>query len=181
MPLIYLYSVREEHKKTNKFFMVYTKTIAEKNMPFLEKIKEQANLENIYEARDLTEIVYRTMRDLIPTETIDRVTSELETETLTKADENTTGVMADLWQDTNPLVAWLSRIRPHFQGEAPFTIDDNLFITRVEQEGGMPVQTNGETVIKAVFTATKEELSSERCQEIETFLPGKIRQMWQEA
>lgn len=157
--------------------MVYSKTIAENNMPFLEKVKEQANLENIYEARDLTEIVYRTMRDLIPNETIDRVTSELETED----EQKNTGVVADLWQDTNPLVAWLSRIRPRFQGNVPFTIDDNLFITRVEQEGGMPVQTNGETVIKAVFTATKEELSSERCQEIEPFLPGKIRQIWQQA
>lgn len=72
--------------------MVYNKTIAEKNMPFLEKVKEQANLENIYDARDLAEVVYRTMRDLMPNETIDRVTSELETED----DQKNTGVVADL-------------------------------------------------------------------------------------
>lgn len=161
--------------------MVSSSTIAKKNIPFLEKVKEQANLENIYEARDLTEVVYRTMRDLIPTETVDRVTSELEEKNPPNKEEKNTGVIAQLWQDTNPLVAWLSRIRPRFQGNVPFTIDDKLFVTRIEQEGGMPAQTNGETVIKAVFTATKEELSSARCQEIEPFLPGKIRQIWQQA
>ena len=159
--------------------MVYTQTIASNNMPFLEKVKEQANLKDIYEAKNLTEVVYRTMRDLIPNETIDRVASDLEAQVVSP--EEGTGVVAELWQDTNPLVAWLSKIRPRFQGDVPFTIDDQLFITRVEQEGGMPEQTNGEIVVKAVFSATKEELSAQRCQEIEPFLPGNIAQFWQQA
>jgi uncharacterized protein (DUF2267 family) len=45
----------------------------------------------------------------------------------------------------------------------------------------MPANTNGETVTKAVFAATKEELSPERITEIAQFLPGKIRQIWEEA
>ncbi len=155
--------------------------IAQKNMPFLEKVKHQADLENVYEARDLTEVVYRTIRDLMPTETIERVASELEEETLPTDNKTMQNEIADLWRDTNPLVAWLSRIRPPFTGAAPFSIDDNLFITRVEQEGGMPARTNGETVIKAVFAATKDELSRERIQEIAEFLPGKIRQIWEQA
>ena len=161
--------------------MVYTNTIAEQNQAFLEKVRQEANLQDVYEAKNLTEVVYRTMRDLIPNETVEQVTEELEANTVVSKDEKTTGIMSELWQDTNPLVAWLSKIRPHFQGEAPFTFDDNLFITRIEQEGGMPATTNGVTVIKAVFKATKSELSSERITEIAQFLPTGISKLWQTA
>lgn len=155
------------------------KKIDEKHMPFLEKVKEQANLQNVYEARDLTEVVYRTIRDLIPKETIDRVASELEGEENTSDNINVDEEVADLWLDTNPLVGWLSKIRLPFQGEVPFTFDENLFLTRVKQEGGMPEKTDPETVVKAVFDATKEELSPERIKEVGQFLPGKIRYMWE--
>ena len=36
-------------------------------------------------------------------------------------------------------------------------------------------------VINAVFSATKEELSEDRIQEVAKFLPGKIQDMWEEA
>jgi uncharacterized protein (DUF2267 family) len=35
--------------------------------------------------------------------------------------------------------------------------------------------------IKAVFSATKDELSEERIQEIAGFLPDKIRELWEQA
>jgi uncharacterized protein (DUF2267 family) len=38
-----------------------------------------------------------------------------------------------------------------------------------------------EEVLKAVFSATKEELSEERSQEIANCLPGRVQQIWQEA
>lgn len=147
-------------------------TMTKANIAFLEKVKNQGQLEDIYDARDMTEVVYRTMRDLMPTQAIDRVESDLQTES---------NEISELWKDRNPLVAWLSRIRPPFQGEAPFAIDDNLFIRRIEQEGGMPKGTTGKTVIKAVFSATKQELSQERINEISTFMPGQIKELWQEA
>ena len=138
--------------------------IIDSNTPFLEKVALKAGLTDIFDARDLTTIVYRTMRDLMTTEASKTVESEL------KSDD-----IAALWHDDNPLVAWLSSIRP------PLKFDADTFIFRIEKEGGMPRGTNGERVINAVFSATKEELPEARINEIAKFLPGKIKSMWEAA
>ena len=83
--------------------------------------------------------------------------------------------IAELWHDDNPIVAWLSNIRP------PLKFDADTFIYRIEKEGGIPRGTNGEKVINAVFAATKAELSEAKIQEVSKFLPGKIKQMWEAA
>ncbi len=150
-------------------------TLTQSNVSFLEKVMARANLADVYEAREMTEIVYRTMRDLMPRETINNIESELQTNTLDTEEKEQQEKIADLWHDSNPLVAWLSRIR------APFNIDDNLFIRRVEQEGAMPERTTGEMVIKAVFAATKDELSQQRITEIEGFLPYEMKELWEKA
>ncbi|ACB53519.1 hypothetical protein cce_4171 [Crocosphaera subtropica ATCC 51142] len=150
-------------------------TATQSNLSFLEKVMARANLTDIYEAREMTEIVYRTMRDLVPTKTIDNVASELNTKAVESNQKQLEEDIADLWKDTNPIVAWISRIR------SPLDIDDQLFIRRVEQEGAMPERTTGEIVVKAVFAATKEELSQERITELSGFLPGKIKEMWEQA
>ncbi len=159
-----------------------TPPIAEKDIGFLEKVMHRSNLDDVYDARDITELVYRTMRDLMTTEASDRVAEELHEDALPNARDKSLHIeVADLWRDTNPLVSFLSRVRPPFHGPVPFTIDDNLFTFRIEQEGGLPSGLQPETVIRAVFSATKDELSSERIQEVASFLPGRIRQMWEEA
>lgn len=147
--------------------------IVAKNTNFLEKVALRAELSDIFDARDLTTVVYRTMRDLMTTEASKAVESELHE----KAEEGATNKrlqqeIADLWHDDNPLVAWLSTIRP------PLKFDDKTFITRIEKEGGVPRGTNGEKVIKAVFSATKDELSEARIKEVGEFLPGQIKDMW---
>lgn len=133
---------------------------------FLEKVKTQGNLKDLKEARNAAEVVYRTMRDVMSDEAIDHVASEL--------DENAPDQVEDLWQDTNPLVSFLSRIRPNLH------ISPDNFLVRLRQEGNLP-EADAETIIKAVFSATKDELSQERVQEVAQFLPGKISEMWQEA
>ncbi|MEC4806024.1 MAG: DUF2267 domain-containing protein [Jaaginema sp. PMC 1079.18] len=150
--------------------------IATKDMPFLEKVMLKGELEDIFDARDLTIVVYRTMRDVMSTETSDRVAEDLGTEeSLPTSDKSLQNNLAQLWKDNNPIVSWLSRIRQ------PLEIKDETFIFRIEQEGGLPKGTNGEKALKAIFSATKEELPSDRIQEVSQYLPGKVKQLWEAA
>ncbi|HEY9799848.1 DUF2267 domain-containing protein [Anabaena azotica] len=158
-----------------------TTSIPEKNLPFLEKVKEQSGLGDIYDARDITEVVYRVMRDLMTTEAADRVEEELHKPAEQSDDKSLQMEIADLWHDSNPLVRFLSRVRPPWQGPGIFKIDSDRFLFRVANEGGMQPNVDREQVVKAVFSATKDELSPERVEEIASWLPDHVRQLWQDA
>lgn len=149
--------------------------IASKDMPFLEKVMLKGNLTDLFDARDISEVVFRTMRDMMTNEAADRVAGELHEEAEPTEDKALQNEIADLWKDTNPLVRFLSRIRP------PLEIKPETFLLRINQEAGLPPTVEAETVIKAVFAATKDELSEERIQEIANFLPGTIKQLWTQA
>lgn len=149
--------------------------IATKDMPFLEKVMYKGDLEDIFDARDITEVVFRTMRDMMTTEASDRVADELHKEAEPTADKALQNEIADLWTDTNPIVNFLSRIRP------PLIIKSDTFLFRIRQEAGLQPNVEPEMVVKAVFSATKDELSEERIKEISGFLPDEIRKLWEEA
>ncbi len=155
--------------------------IKEKDIPFLEKVKDQSGLPDIYDARDITEVVFRVMRDLMTTEAADRVEDELQKPAEITDDKSLQMDIADLWHDTNPIVGFLSRVRPPWQGPGIFKINSDRFLFRVANEGGMPPNVEREQVVKAVFSATKDELSPERIQEIASWLPDQVRQLWEEA
>lgn len=152
-----------------------------KDEDFLRKVMIRGELPDIYDARDITEVVFRVMRDLMTEDTIEHVTEELH-EPVLHTDKKALQIeIADLWEDTNPLVRLISHIRQPLRGPAPIGIDDNLFLTRVATEGGLPSTTNSEEVIRAVFAATRDELSPERVAEVSQCLPGDIRRFWDEA
>ncbi|NJO77672.1 MAG: DUF2267 domain-containing protein [Cyanobacteria bacterium RM1_2_2] len=149
---------------------------------FLEKVMVQAGLADLYDARDITEVVFRTMRDMMTKKAVENVAEELHSPLMEDNKDKTIYTatplateVEDLWKDTNPIVNFLSRIRPALE------IRDTTFLFRVQQEAGLPQNVAPEQVVKAVFSATKDELSPERIQEIEGFLPGTVRQLWQEA
>jgi uncharacterized protein (DUF2267 family) len=159
--------------------------IATKDMAFLEKVLLKSGLEDIFDARDVTEVVFRVMRDVMTTEAADKVAGELEGKEVLPTDDKALQMeISELWQDTNPLVGFLSRVRPPWKGPGIFNIDDERFLFRVANESGMAAtgyDVDREQVVKAVFSATKEELSQERIQEVASWLPGKVRQLWEEA
>lgn len=152
-----------------------TVPIATKDTPFLEKVMIKGGLSDLYDARDITEVVFRTMRDMMPNQTVDRVADELHKEMEPTTEKALQNEIEDLWDDTNPLVRFISRIRQ------PLIIKDDTFLFRVRQEGGLQPTVDPETVVKAVFSATKDELSDDRIQEIQGFLPGTVKQLWQQA
>jgi uncharacterized protein (DUF2267 family) len=149
--------------------------IADKDTPFLEKVRIKAGLSDLYDARDITEVVFRTMRDMMTNEAVDRVAEELHQEALPTKEKALQNEVEDLWQDTNPLVHFLSRVRP------PLIIKPENFLRRVRQEASLQPDVPAEAAVSAVFSATKDELSSERIQEVAGFLPDQIREMWEKA
>ena len=156
-------------------------TIAEKDLPFLEKVMVKGGLADIFDARDITEVAFRVMRDLMSTEAADRVEAELHKPAEITEDKALQMEIAELWHDTNPIVGFLSRVRPPWQGPGIFKIDSDRFLFRVANEGGMPPNADREKVVMAIFSATKDELSQERIQEIASWLPDVVRKMWEEA
>lgn len=150
--------------------------IVDKYTPFLEEVALKAQLPDIFDARDLTNVVYRTMRDLMSNEASEAVKAELHDEIEKDAkNKRLQDEIADLWKDDNPIVSWLSKVRPQLK------FDADTFIYRIEKEGGVPRGTSAEMVINAVFSATKEELSDNVKQQVSEFLPGKIKDMWESA
>ena len=156
--------------------------IPNQHMPFLEKVMVKGNLRDPYDARDATEIVFRVMRDVMSTKDADKVEAELHDNAIDAKDKSLQVDVADLWHDTNPIVSFLSRLRPPLKGQPPFGIDSTLFLTRVDNEGAIPPTSNGEIVTRAVFSATKDELPEDRIEMIAKWLPeGKVRSLWAEA
>jgi uncharacterized protein (DUF2267 family) len=161
--------------------------IADKDRSFLEKVMVEGGFADPYDARDFTEVVFRVMRDLMTTEAADRVANELHEAVMPTEEKALQMEVADLWKDTNPLVGFLSRVRPPWQGPGIFKIDSDRFFFRVANEGGLErspdhKDADRKQAVKAVFSATKQELSEERIQEIASWLPeGGVRELWEQA
>jgi uncharacterized protein (DUF2267 family) len=156
--------------------------IPNQHMPFLEKVMIKGNLSDPYDARDATEVVFRVMRDVMSTADADQVEADLDEKAIDARDKSLQVNVAELWHDTNPIVSFLSRLRPPLKAKPPFGIDSTLFLTRVDNEGAIPPTSNGEIVTKAVFSATKDDLSDENIEVVAKWLPeGKVRTLWAEA
>lgn len=144
----------------------------EKQQTFIEKILDRSELSSENDAQVATKVVFREMRDMMPNEEIDRVEQELQVEA-----PKVNMSVADLWNDPNVMVAFFSRVSPMRR----LSINYNTFMTRLKQEAALPESTSPESVAKAVFSATKEELSPERIAEIQSFLSEELQPVWQQA
>jgi uncharacterized protein (DUF2267 family) len=160
---------------------------ADKDRSFLEYVMVEGGFADPYDARDFTEVVFRIMRDLMTTEAADRVADELHEEIMPTDEKALQLEVIDLWKDSNPIVAFLSRVRPPWQGPGIFKINSDRFFFRAANEGGLERDSEHKDgqrkqAVKAVFSATKKELTPERIAEISSWLPeAGVRELWAEA
>lgn len=148
---------------------------------FLAKVMQELRLESLYDAKEITEIIYRTMRDLMVHDTIEKVASELDAPAAMSNQEQLDTQISDLWQDSNPLVRWLSHLRPSFDKEGILGINNDLFLQRIRQEGALPLHVSPLAAVKVVFSATKSELTPETQATVASCLPQLIKEVWQTA
>lgn len=139
---------------------------------FLATIISQSELRTENEAQVAAKVVFRILRDLMPTDQIDRISAELH-EAAPKADME----IADLWNDPNVMVAFFSRISPLRQ----LPISSGTFLLRLNQEGALPREADARNVTQAVFSALKRELPEPQKSEVAQYLPDEICQLWQTA
>ena len=130
---------------------------------FLEKVMKKSNIPDIYDARDITIVVFRALRDLMTTEAADRIGAAFDDEKVAK-----------LWKDDNPIAATLSKLRP------PLNVDTKTFLRRVGQEAGVPKDVSAESAVIAVFSTVRDELPPERNQDIANVLPDGLKVMWEQ-
>ncbi|MGF1515021.1 MAG: DUF2267 domain-containing protein [Elainellaceae cyanobacterium] len=140
---------------------------------FLEKVVEQSTLKSTNGARAATKVVFRILRDVMPTEEIEALEKDLQAG---ESKDSTTA--ADLWGDPNIMVAFFSRVSPLRQ----LNIGFETAMLRLEQEAALTKADKPEQVAMAIFSATKSELSDERIAEVARLLPSDgFRQMWEQA
>lgn len=143
--------------------------LQEKQQSFLEKVISNSGLQSDNDAQMATKIVFRILRDLMPREEVDRVAEELTTEAPRANME-----LADLWNDTNTMVAFFSRISPIQQ----LNINLDTFLRRLNEEAALPAEASPEAVTRAVFSALKDELPQQKIDEVAQYLPEDIRTLW---
>ncbi len=139
---------------------------------FTDKVLEKSGLQTENDVQVAAKIVFRILRDLMPTDEIKKIEQALQVDA-PKADMQ----IADLWSDPNVMVAFFSRISPIRQ----LDISSETFLLRLQQEGQLPKETDPKAVTQAVFSATQDELPQQRIDEIAGFLPDEIRQLWEQA
>src|SRR5512147_553233 len=63
--------------------------LADEHHSFLEKVMVEAGLADLYDARDISEVVFRTMRDMMTNEAVDHVSEELNSPLIENNDDRT--------------------------------------------------------------------------------------------
>ena len=143
----------------------------ERNKAFLEKVIAETNLKTVNEAQTATKVVFRILRDLLPREEVDKLADELRGEEAPNANME----IKDLFKDPNPMVSFFSYISPIQQ----LNIDKDTFMLRLKQEGAVRHDTDAEAVTKAVFSATKAEISQEQVENVANCISDdELRSIW---
>jgi len=134
---------------------------------FFEKVMINANLEDIFDARDATEVVFRlcayddhwSRRELVKNCT-------------NKGTLRRCAAKRNCWPgDTNWLpVGWVE-----FDFAAPSLV---LSCSGLIVEAGLPRRVGGELLTKAVFAATKTNYLKNEFVKLPASLPDEIRQLW---
>jgi uncharacterized protein (DUF2267 family) len=118
------------------------------------RVAIEAELDSLAEARQVTGVVLRALRDRLMPEEAEQASAQLPTE------------LKALWR-AGPEA-------PH----RPLRMHRRDFYERVKTEAGLASVRTAERATDAVFAALKEQISGGECDDILAQLPKDLKQVW---
>jgi uncharacterized protein (DUF2267 family) len=117
----------------------------------------EADLESLEEARHVTAVVLRALRDRLTPEEAEQASAQLPAE------------LKQLWHGD------AGTMRP------PVKMHRQEFYERVRAEAGLPSVRTAALATDAVFAALKDQISDGECGDILAQLPRDLKQVWMHA
>lgn len=130
---------------------------------FLRIVQEEADLRNLDEAKQATQIVFQVLHHRITPDEAEDVRAQLPRE------------LANLWEGGD---TWFRQIFSRLQPQNTFNREEFIHAVN-EQKGDLPV--SGGRLVHAVFYALQHQISPGEAEDVAAQLPRDLCELWESA